>query len=123
MKTFYTERDIADLHAAGVREIEVNDDVVLTDLAREKVAALGISLKVVEACGCALQPAPPPAPTAPTLDRAKLVSQVKARVMARLGTTAYNGLLDQVIPQVVAQLTSDHPQPASPPTPPKTGGY
>jgi hypothetical protein len=33
-----------------------------------------------------------------------LVEQVKVGVIARLGTTAYNGLLDQVIPQVLAQL-------------------
>jgi hypothetical protein len=127
MKIFYTERDIADLHASGVREIEVHDDVVLTELAREKVAALGISLKQVEACGCAPEPAPivssPPVKAAPALDQAELVNKVKARVMARLGTTAYNAVLDQVIPQVVARLTSKHPQAAAPAAPPKTGGY
>ncbi|HSO18425.1 MAG TPA: hypothetical protein VLT88_03145, partial [Desulfosarcina sp.] len=48
MKTFYTVRDIEDMHAAGVVEIETHDDVVLTDVAREKAIALGMRLKAVE---------------------------------------------------------------------------
>ena len=47
MKTFYTERDIEDMHAAGVKEIEVYDDVVITDVAREKALALGMKLTPV----------------------------------------------------------------------------
>ncbi len=47
MKQFYTVRDIEDMHAAGVVEIETHDDVVLTDVAREKVIALGMQLKPV----------------------------------------------------------------------------
>ena len=35
---------------------------------------------------------------------ADLVAQVKSAVIARLGTTAHNDLLDQVIPQVLARL-------------------
>lgn len=48
MKQFYTVRDIEDMHAAGVVEIETHDDVVLTDVAREKATALGMHLKPVE---------------------------------------------------------------------------
>ena len=48
MKQFYTVRDIEDMHAAGVVEIEIHDDVVLTDVAREKAIALGMHLKPVE---------------------------------------------------------------------------
>lgn len=47
MKQFYTVRDIEDMHAAGVVEIETHDDVVLTDVAREKAIALGMHLKPV----------------------------------------------------------------------------
>ena len=47
MKTFYTERDIEDRVQAGVSELEIDDDVVLTDLAREKATALGLRLKAV----------------------------------------------------------------------------
>lgn len=45
MKTFYTDHDIEDMAKAGTREMEVDDDVVLTDLAREKALSLGIKLR------------------------------------------------------------------------------
>ncbi|MCB2147626.1 MAG: hypothetical protein KQI81_14210 [Deltaproteobacteria bacterium] len=48
MKQFYTVRDIEDMHAAGVAEIEIHDDVVLTDVAREKAIALGMHLIPLE---------------------------------------------------------------------------
>ena len=35
-KTFYTERDIEDLAKRGVISLVEDDDVVLTDLARDK---------------------------------------------------------------------------------------
>ena len=44
MKIFYTERDIEDMFRSGLTRLEVHDDVVLTDLAREKAVALGIAL-------------------------------------------------------------------------------
>jgi len=43
-KTFYTERDIDDLHRQGVTSLIVDDDVVLTDLAYEKARKLGLEL-------------------------------------------------------------------------------
>jgi hypothetical protein len=45
MKTFYTDHDIEDMAKAGIKEIEVHDDVVLTDLALEKALKLGIRLR------------------------------------------------------------------------------
>jgi hypothetical protein len=121
MKTFYTERDISDMHANGVTEIEIDDDVVLTELAREKAIALGLKMKLVAqrsgqpsslprlavAPQMLLPPAVvgpasplPPPPLAPT----DLAAQIKSAVIARLGTTVHNDLLDQVIPQVLARL-------------------
>ncbi|MEJ2431045.1 MAG: aldehyde dehydrogenase family protein [Deltaproteobacteria bacterium] len=47
MKTFYTERDIENLVQAGVSELEIDEDTVLTDLAREMVTTLGLRLKPV----------------------------------------------------------------------------
>jgi hypothetical protein len=41
-KIFYTERDIEDLYHSGVTTLVVNDDVVVTDLAREKARKLGV---------------------------------------------------------------------------------
>ena len=136
MKTFYTERDIEDMRAAGVVEIEVDDDVVLTDLAREKAIVLGLHMKRVEkrsgqpaapgmprlAVAPQMQlppavvnssapspPAPtPPFPPAPATGSAdassELIERVKSGVIAKIGTTDYNGLLDQIIPQVLARL-------------------
>lgn len=125
MKTFYTERDITDMHANGVTEIEVDDDVVLTDLARDKAIALGMKMKLVEkrsgqpsglprlAVAPQMQLPPalvgpasalPSAATPPPSSETDLVAQVKTAVIARLGTTAHNDLLDQVIPQVLARL-------------------
>jgi hypothetical protein len=43
-KTVYTERDIEDLARRGVLSLVVDDDVVLTDLARDKAMRLGIGL-------------------------------------------------------------------------------
>ncbi len=116
MRTFYTERDIVDMHRAGVTEIEVSDDIILTDLAREKANDLGLSLKTVDFAGPPLPatPAPAPAPStsspasqqAPLSDE-EIVARVKARVIARLGTTEYNDLLSQIIPQVLARLTKE----------------
>ena len=49
MKTFYTVRDVEDMHASGTTEIRIHDDVVLTDVAREKAVALGMRLTPVDA--------------------------------------------------------------------------
>ena len=43
-KQFYTERDIEDLARRGVISLLEDDDVVLTDLAREKAMRLGIEI-------------------------------------------------------------------------------
>jgi hypothetical protein len=43
-KTFYTDRDIEDLAKRGVISLVEDDDVVLTDLARDKAMRLGIEL-------------------------------------------------------------------------------
>jgi hypothetical protein len=124
MKTFYTERDITDMHAKGVTEIEIDDDVVLTELAREKAISLGVKMKLVSQrsgqpgalprLAVAPQMQLPPAVNGPasanpvspnpTPTTADLAAQVKSAVIARLGTTAHNDLLDQIIPQVLARL-------------------
>ena len=35
-KTFYTERDIDDMKARGVKSLDITDNVVITDLALER---------------------------------------------------------------------------------------
>lgn len=43
-KEFYTERDIEDMVKRGILYLELNDHVVLTDLAYEKANKLGMQL-------------------------------------------------------------------------------
>jgi hypothetical protein len=71
MKIFYTVRDIEDMHAAGVVEIELHDDVVLTDVAREKAISLGMHLNPV-AQGAAQR-------QGPAMPRASATPQAKSR--------------------------------------------
>ena len=118
MKTFYTVRDIEDMHAAGVSEIKTHDDVVLTDVAREKAIALGMRLVAVgtesgssrgRSSSAGSPPAQPTAatprsPTAVNSTDAEVIRRIKAAVIARLGTDAYNDLLDRIIPQVMSRL-------------------
>lgn len=120
MKTFYTVRDIEDMHASGVVEIETHDDVVLTDVAREKAIALGMRLKAVEQTSTPTassgisggtvhatgSPSPPPSGQQAIKDipSADMTLKVKTAVAARLGTDKYNDLLDKIIPQVMAKL-------------------
>ncbi|MFZ7127209.1 MAG: hypothetical protein ACOWWM_13730 [Desulfobacterales bacterium] len=134
MKIFYTVRDVEDMHAAGVVEIETHDDVVLTDVAREKAISLGMRLKpaggtvdrgkapavtritAVQAGASTAGggvPSNPPASavSAPVSsqpghggDSTDLVRKVKSAVVARLGTDKYNDLLDRIIPQVISRL-------------------
>lgn len=42
MKKFYTDKDIEELFHNGVKSLQMNDDVVLTDLAFDKARKLGL---------------------------------------------------------------------------------
>ena len=95
-KTFYTEHDIQDLAQRGVTTLEVNDDVVLTDLAREQALKRGIQLVSPKA----VRPDVP----SPASQDAELVQRVKAAVIARLGDEVDHKLLETVITRVMAQL-------------------
>ncbi len=107
-RIFYTERDIEDLARTGVREIEVNDDVYLTDLALEKMEALGIKTRNAARGGPAPRPSSAPAttPGAPLTDAEKqaLAEKVKKGVIARLGPGVDAALVDSVVRRVVGQL-------------------
>jgi hypothetical protein len=120
-KIFYTERDVEDLHARGVRMIEVGEDVVLTDLAYERAERLGVRL--VQG-----NQKPPGAPERPYLSQqnaAKKVSvsfnpsqaapkcdpcqdelrtRVRSAVLARMGTQVDPALLDSILDRVLANL-------------------
>jgi hypothetical protein len=91
-KTFYTERDIIDLAGRGVTSLEVNDDVVLTDLARDEALKRGVRL-----VRSSTLPAEDP-------EQAELVHRVKAAVIARLGDQVDAKVLDAVVTRVIKGL-------------------
>lgn len=91
-KTFYTERDIEDLARQGTTTLEVNDDVVMTDLAREK--ALSLNIRLVRSGGAHPEDGP----------NAELAHRVKAAVIARLGDQVDAKILDAVVSRVVQGL-------------------
>jgi hypothetical protein len=93
-KIFYTERDIEDMHARGVTHIDVHDDVVLTDLARERAMKLGVWVERV-------RPNARPADATET----GLIDRVKAAVLAQLGERRVDpDLLDAVVRRVIGEL-------------------
>jgi hypothetical protein len=117
-KVFYTEKDIEDKVKAGILSLEVNDNVVLTDLAYEKANRLGMRLvrdkpdnppaapvrpylsqqQTPQACACAgTAGAVPPAQT----DGAELRQRIRKAVVAQLGSQVDASLLDAIITRVL----------------------
>jgi len=121
-KTFYTERDIEDLSKRGVISLVVDEDVVLTDLARDKAMRLGIEL---------LREQPPSAPERPYISKLTspsatqpateaapkkadpvpssadaLFQQVYDAVIARLGDSVDKQLLETIVRRVLQTVTS-----------------
>jgi hypothetical protein len=92
-KTFYTERDVQDLVARGVTSLEVNDDVVLTDLARDEALKHGLRLVPARA-----------AATAAPDETEALIHRVKAAVLARLDNQVDSAVLDSVVSRVVKEV-------------------
>ena len=82
-----TARDIDECLAAGVDVLELADDVIVTDLARERAAERGVRLARTDAA----------------LERAgsEVRQQVRAAVIARLGQAPEG--LDAIIDRVLAR--------------------
>ena len=113
-KVFYTERDIDDLKARGVKSLDVTDNVVVTDVAAERAMKHGIKLNRVE---FRAQPAGLPGQSKNTASAPmqaggqgaidpELKEKIKAGVLARLNGQVDPALLDAVITRVVLHLTS-----------------
>ena len=119
-KEFITERDIEDMVKRGILSLEVNDNVVLTDLAYEKANHLGMHLvrdKPDNPPGAPVRPylaQPQPRPSgqfpltaaggpapAPLADGAQLHQRIKDAVIARLGSQVDSNLLDVIIKRVM----------------------
>jgi hypothetical protein len=114
-KVFYTEHDIEDMVKRGTLSLEINDNVVLTDLAYEKANRLGLKLiyeKPEKPPAAPVRPyvvqqilqkqmeatpgvdAPPPA----TND---LAQRIRSAVATRLGNQVDPALLDAIIQRVL----------------------
>lgn len=112
-KVFYTETDIQDMVARGVLSLEVNDNVVLTDLAYEKAQRLGLKLVRDEPQAPPAAPVRPyilqpsllgqPAPAAPQPASASpdLAQRIRSAVQARMGSQIDPALLDTIIQRVL----------------------
>jgi len=125
-KEFITERDIEDLIKRGVTSLEVNDNVVLTDLAFEKANKLGMRLvqdAPANPPGAPVRPylsqpqaspaspypsgsstvfstgAPPIPPTQANV--AELRDRIRNAVTAKLGSQVDAALLDTIITRVL----------------------
>lgn len=110
-KTFYTDHDIEDLAAKGIKSLVVDDDVVLTDLAREKARRLGVELlrehdappSAPERPYIAMQVSPSVSTSQPHPARNKkeLQQRIHKAVVERLGDGVDPQLLDTIIRRVL----------------------
>ncbi len=126
-KVFYTEKDIEDFVHQGILSLEVNDNVVLTDLAYEKAQRLGMKLVRTSPDNPPAAPvrpylaqkttaAPAPAPStkapsasastpsqpSPAKDDSDLAQRIRSAVNARLGGQVDPALLDAIIKRVLS---------------------
>jgi hypothetical protein len=130
-KEILTDKDIEELHHRGIQSLQVNDDVVLTDLAYEKAKRLGIQLLFDRADNPPAAPVrpylsdkeshqPKPVPVSipqtgsqprlalsPTLSlgdggtTTEIEGRIRSAVIARLGNQVDATLLDNIIHRVV----------------------
>lgn len=116
-RTFYTERDIQDMAKRGVTEIEVNDSVYITDIAREMMDKLGIKRKVTGSASATSSVLKSPdvanlhnpasaSGNAPLTDSEKheVIEKVKSGVIARLGPGVDSAVVEQIVKRVVEKL-------------------
>lgn len=110
-KCFYTERDIEDLVKQGVMTLDVDDKVVLTDLAYEKAGQLGMKLlrkhekppsaPVRPYVATDVQKGTRMAESIPSVRGTDLKKRVHDAVIARLGSEVDHKLLDIIIQRVL----------------------
>ena len=115
-KTFYTERDIEDLFARGVTSLVVNDDIVVTDLAREKAMKMGFELVrehdqpqdapvrpyITKQTSPSAAKATPVAQ--PVASKKDLEERVQSAVMAKLGDSVDPKLLQTIVRRVLQNV-------------------
>jgi len=114
-KVFYTERDIEDLARQGVSSLAVTENVVVTDLAREKARRLGIQLLTERDSRLASPPERPISPSVPALSAplpprqepssgTDLENRVYSAVKSKLGDQVDDALLRTIVKRVLQGL-------------------
>jgi hypothetical protein len=116
-KIFYTDRDIEDLFHSGVNTLVVNDDVVVTDIGREKARKLGVELlrEHDQPSSAPIRPyitekpSPSAAPSLPqTQDppptKQDLEDRVLTAVQEQVGDTVDSNLLKTIIQRVLKSV-------------------
>lgn len=116
-KIFYTDRDIEDLYHSGVTTLVVNDDVVVTDLGREKAMKLGVELlrEYDQPSSAPIRPyitdktspsAAPSLPQPPDLPatRIALEDRVLDAVQDQVGDSVDSSLLKTIIQRVLKSV-------------------
>jgi hypothetical protein len=103
-RTIYTERDIEEMARKGVSELTLGENVYVTDVARERAEKLAIRL-VPPAVMVSASPVVVPSRATPgSIDKEELYRRVKAGVLARLGNSIDEKIIDQVARKVVNRL-------------------
>ncbi len=116
-KDFYTERDIEALFRRGVTSLAVNDDVVVTDLGRERARKLGFELVqqhdqpdsapirpyIAKQVASQKKPAPSPA-VVPPAAQPDMEQRVMQAVKAKLGDSVDGQLLETIIKRVLQSI-------------------
>ena len=109
-KIFYTERDIDELKARGVKSLDITDNVVITDLALERALKYDMQInrtdnasapKATLSGSVNLTAAYPR--EAPAVD-VDLKQKIKSMVLAKLNGQVDASLLDAVITRVLAGM-------------------
>jgi hypothetical protein len=100
-KTIYTERDVEEVARRGVKEIALTDDIYLTDVARERAEKLGIALRTVPVSSVQSTLA---TPSVPNENVDQVLSQVKAEVIAKLGSSVDPVIIERIVRRVLSQL-------------------
>jgi hypothetical protein len=85
-RRFITARDVDDLADEGATELPVDEQTTVTDVARERARERGVAIVHTARSGAA--PAAPTSgiPLVPTSERGRVRAEVRAAVIARLGT-------------------------------------
>jgi hypothetical protein len=109
-KEFYTERDIEDMVKRGVTSLQLNDNIVLTELAFEKAQRLGMQLlrdRPIQPPAAPVRPyisqdlKKEQAPAVSTAEQHDLSNRIREAVNARMGAQMDPQLLDVIIQRVL----------------------